>query len=252
MKPNDPIERGLRRLAEETPPPGHMTRTLAAARAGSERRRKRMNRLFGRTAMAGFAAAALLFGLVFIPVSYDLRVGTVVEAEVIPEAGAGPEDLDRVLFRLQERISLADGLIHSRVERIGDRLSLRLVAARERAKAREFTEQLIAQEKMLRQTKLELEELKIHLGGNVLAWASGGRIRINVRGATAEELEEAIREELAKQGLEGAEVSVEMSEKGDGVRTVEITTEISPGEMEGDSGEVTIDLQLEMTGEEDE
>ncbi|MBN1826414.1 MAG: hypothetical protein JW958_09115 [Candidatus Eisenbacteria bacterium] len=247
MKPNDPIERGLRRLAEETPPPGHMTRTLAAARAGV-RRRERMNRLFGRTAMAGVFACVLLLVLVFIPVSYDLRVGSVVEAELVPDFGRSPEELDRALFLIQERISRAEGIVRGRAERIEDRVAVRLLAARGPVEAQAIIDGMIDKETGLRRTALEVKELKIRLGGNVLAWASGGRIRINVRGATAEELEEAIREELARQGLEASEVHVETS--GDGnITTVEITTpEGSAPEGEG-NGEVTIDLQMTLEEE---
>ena len=82
------------------------------------------------------------------------------------------------------------------------------------------------------------EEVIERIGGNVIAWASGGRVIVNGEGMTEEELEQAIVEALIANGASSADVNIEML--GDGISRINISVGEMEGQLPGDS--LTIEI----------
>ena len=235
------MERGLRDLAEEKIPPAHRVRMTNQVRARIERK-ENMNRFFGRTALAGGFCVLLFIGLLFIPVSYDLCVGSVVEAEWETERA----NLEAKLAVLRTELTDLDGVIHSTLKKeMEGKMKMELFFAGKGAdEARRVIEQKIAavmSDEHLAQS-LVTREIRRKIGGNFLAWASGGKIVIHAAGLSPEELEEAIVAELKRRGAGNAEAHVEITD--DNRAMIDITIDDPSAEMIGDST-----LTIEITNE---
>lgn len=215
------IDGGLRELSREVLPPGHMHAMLGRARV-RVRRREKMNRVIRKTAVAAGLCAAIVVALIFVPVSYDLKVGTLVRVE-IPATDASFQVLASGLPHM-------DGLVTSSSERVEDNIVLRLgFWGKSPEEARAIANTVLADfPGMPGGLRISAREIVKTIGGNVLAWASGGRIVVNGEGMPEEELEAAIVQALIDNGASMADVNVEIAD--DGVSRIDITV----GEMEGD------------------
>lgn len=229
------IDDGLRGLSREVLPPGHMHAMMERARV-RVRRKNKMNRAIRKAALAGGLCVVILVGLLFIPVSYDLRVGSVVRAEMPATQGN--------LALLARGLPGMEGLVSTNVERVEDGIVLRLgfwgkspdeAAALANAALEDFP-------KGPNGYIITAEEVVERIGGNVIAWASGGRIVVNGEGMTEEELEEAIVQALLDNGASRADVNVELM--GDGVSRIDIMV----GEMEGDIPGDSLTIEIISTG----
>ncbi len=225
------VDDGLRGLSREVLPPGHMHAMLERVEV-SVRRKDRMTRTIWRTALAAGLCAVIVVGLVFIPVSYDLRVGSLVRAELPATEGN--------LARLSAGLPHMDGLVYSNAEQVEGDVVLRLgfwgkTAEEARALAGEA---LAAFPESPRRYAITAEDIVERIGGNVIAWASGGRILINGEGMSEEELEQAIVRALIDNGAESADVNVEIS--GDGVSRIDISVGEMEGSVPGDSLRIEI------------
>jgi hypothetical protein len=186
------------------------------------RRKEKMNRVIRRTAVAAGMSAVILVGLVFVPVSYDLRVGTLVRAE-IPATDANFHVLANGLPHM-------DGLVTSSSEKVEENIVLRLgFWGKSPEEARAIADAALADfPGGSGAYRVSAHEIVKTIGGNVLAWASGGRIVVNGEGMSEEKLEAAIVQALIDNGASMADVKVEMAD--DGVSRIDITV----GEMERD------------------
>jgi hypothetical protein len=225
------IDDGLRELSREVLPPGHMHAMLERARV-RVRRKEKMNTAIRRMAVAAGLCAAILVGLVFVPVSYDLRVGTLVRAEM-PATDAN-------LAILADGLPHMEGLVTSSAEHVEDGVVLRLgFWGKSTDEARAIANAALADFPRgpggVRVSTVDIIET---IGGNVLAWASGGRIVVNGEGMTEEELEQAIVQALIDNGASRADVNVELV--GDGISRIDITVGEMDGTMVGDS--LTIEI----------
>ena len=221
------IDDGLRQLSREVLPPGHMDAMMECVRS-RVRRKDRMNTLIRRTALAAGLSVALLVGLLVVPVSYNLHVGSLVLAE-IPAIG------ENVAF-LSGGLPHMDGLMHSSAEQSEGDIILRLgfwgkSADEARAMVAEALAGLPAGTDAC---GIEAEDIVQRIGGNVLAWASGGRLVVHGEGMTEEELEQAILEALIANGASEADVDVEL--KGEGIGRISISVGDVEGAAPGDSG----------------
>lgn len=259
-----------------------------------------MNRWKNRSAWAIAASATALIVLLFMPVSYDLCIGSVVEASwsesvelVVDQREEGDLERERAAIE-KERDALERGKAafergqdlleqgkaaleqeQAAFERAGARLETersrleelgaKLEQARDRledvartsiviedgvyqlnlvfpGKSAREAEEITARElallpEELRAPAIASREIRERVGGNVLAWASGGRIVIHAEGASPEELEERIEEEFRKLGgCADARVTV------DGERMqIDIDVDSTSSEMiDGDSVKIEI------------
>ena len=225
------IDGGLRELSREVLPPGHMHAMLERARV-RVRRREKMNRVIRKTTMAAGLCAAIVVGLVFVPVSYDLRVGSLVRAE-IPATDANFQALANGLPHME-------GLVTSNSERDEENIVLRLgFWGKSPEEARAIANAALADfpggEDAYR---ISAKAIVKTIGGNVLAWASGGRIVVNGEGMSEEDLEAAIVQALIDNGASMADVNVEVTD--DGVSRIDIMV----GEMEGDVPGDSITIEI--------
>ena len=225
------IDDGLRELSREVLPPGHMHAMLESVEA-SVRRKDKMNRTVRRSAIAAGLCAVILVGLIFVPVSYDLHVGSLVRAE-IPATEAN-------LALLSAGLPHVEGLVYSNAEHEDGDVVVRLgfwgkTAGEARALAEAALEDFKDGPGGYRITAEDVVE---HIGGNVIAWASGGRIIVNGEGMTEEELEQAIVDALIDNGAKSADVNVELID--DGVSRIDISVGEIEGRATGDS--VTIEI----------
>jgi hypothetical protein len=229
------IDDGLRELSREVLPPGHKHAMMERARVRI-RRKEEMNRAIRKASLAAGLCVLILVGLLFVPVSYDLRVGSIVSAE-IPATGEN-------LAMLSSGLPNMEGLVTSNAEHVDDHVVLRLgfwgkSAEEARAIA---SEALAGLAKGPDGYRIAAEEIVERIGGNVLAWASGGRIVVNGEGMSEEELEEAIVEALLSSGASSADVNVELFD--DGVSRIDIMV----GEMEGDLPADSLTIEIIGTG----
>jgi hypothetical protein len=196
------------------------------------RRKEKMNRAIRKTALAAGLCAVILAGLVFVPVSYDLRVGTLVRAE-IPATQAN-------IAILANGLPHMEGLVTSNAEHVEDGIVLRLgFWGKSADEAKAIADAALADfprgPEGVRVSAIDIVET---IGGNVLAWASGGRVVVNGEGMTEEELEQAIVQALIDNGASRADVNVEMVD--DGISRIDITVGEMEGAMVGDS--LTIEI----------
>jgi len=225
------IDDGLRELSREVLPPGHMRAMMGRVEV-DVRRKNKMTRTIRRAALATGLCVVILAGLVFIPVSYDLRVGSVVRAE-IPATEAN-------LARLSAGLPHVDGLVFSNVEHGEEDIVLRLGFWRKSAEEAEALVDGALAELAMAPGGYEItaEDIVERIGGNVIAWASGGWIQVNGEGMSEEELELAIVQALIDNGAASADVNIEMSD--DGVSRIDISVGEMDRSVPGDS--ITIEI----------
>ncbi len=256
MEPGWPerIARGLRGLAEETPPHGHMEHALAGAQRKMQRGEIVKQRM-RRVSLAGAGACALVLALLFVPVSYEMGIGSVVRVDW-PEP-AGDQNAAAAGAAIAADVKGMDRLVDFQWTRQGERMYL--VAAfsdvgQDEAGAR-------IREVILRHADLGMvpDGPTIGAGGktrvgdirvatrpimklvraDALAAATGGRIQLRVSGASAEEIEQALLAELAAQGFTGSSVDVRTETAGDSVQVqVEVHAGTPPEGAPGDSTQI--------------
>ena len=229
------IDDGLRDLSREVIPPGHMHAMLRRVET-RVRRKDKMDRIIRRTAVAAGLCVVILAGLLFVPVSYDLHVGSLVRAEITAAGGT--------LALLSDGLPQLDGLAQVKAERVEDDIILWLgFWGKDADEARASVDAMLAS---LPNTaggyRITAEEVVHRIGGNVLAWASGGRLIINGEGMSEEELEQAIVNALIANGAGEVDVDVQISE--DGVSRIDIML----GEMEGDVSGDSLTIEIISTG----
>jgi len=251
------LKRGLRELAEEPLSPGHKTRMLQNARARLETR-NHMFRWTRRFGLAGAAFALLAAGMIFIPISYNVCVGSVVEAEwtaaqiekalaaadekeKLPNLEIGLALLEQNLEKLSSRLGTLHGMVHTSLSAEDGSCKLWLYFAGKRADEAErmaaLTLDLLPQ--ALNSPGLASKEIRMQIGGNALAWATGGRIVIHTEGLSPEEIEVAIEEEFLRRGASSADATVTI--EGDSLSVIQIEIGDAPADMfEGDS--LTIEI----------
>jgi DNA-binding Xre family transcriptional regulator len=283
------LKRGLRELAEEPLSPGHKRRTIENARARLEKREEmfRWTRRFG---FAGAAFALLAAGMIFIPVSYNVCVGSVVEAEwtaaqmdealtslelddemlivlrgkeaelrekaealreKADELGLKEKELQNLergaalleqnLEKLCGRLETLHGMVHTSLSEEDGSCKLWLYFAGKRASEAEEMAALTLDHlpQVLGSPGLASKEIRMQIGGNVLAWATGGRIVIHAEGLSPEELEAKIEEEFLRRGAKSADA--EATIQGDSLSVIRIEVGEAPADMfEGDS--LTIEI----------
>jgi hypothetical protein len=196
------------------------------------RRKDRMMKTARRTALAAALCVVIFAGLVFVPVSYDLRVGSLVRAE-IPLT-------EQNLALLAGELPSVEGLVYSNAERVEDEIVLRLgFWGKSAEEAEAIVDEALADLALERGVyEIRAEEIVERIGGNVLAWASGGRLTVNGEGMSEEELEQAIVQALIDSGASSADVDIQIS--GDGVSRIDISVGEMEGSVPGDS--ITIEI----------
>ncbi len=223
------IDQGLRELAQEKPHPGQMNRMLVGARRRMDGRSS-VTRIMTRTAMAAGAAALLVVGLLLIPISYEVCLGTVVSAQW-PGADSSPS---AVTAALAGTADLANYSVNWNGADLSAQLLFRDVGVAE-AKRRTLAclDPLLGS---TQEVELGCREIKKRVGGNALAAMTGGVIRVHAAGLSDPEIEAAIAAELSAWGAGGSDVQVVTGP--DGERSIDITVEDPP------EGEETITLEV--------
>lgn len=226
------IEDGLRDLSREGLSPGHMDSMLGRVRVQAKRRDK-MDRAMRRTAIMGAFCALLIAGLLFVPVSYTVRVGSIAKAEV-PATGANLEYLTGVLPG-------TDGVVRSGLSVADGKILVSLGFWRHTGPEAEvaMADMLVSLPDGRDDVEITSEEVVEEFGGNVLAWASGGKILVNAEGMGEEELEEAIVSALLEAGAQDAHADVEFDEEA-GMTRIDIGVVGMPDSGSGE--EITIEI----------
>ena len=226
------IEDGLRDLSREGLPPGHMHSLLDRVRVQAERRDK-MDRAIRRTAIVGAFCVLLIAGLLFIPVSYTVRVGSIAKAE-IPATKANLEYLTGMLPK-------TDGVVRSQISVADGKILLSLGFWRHAGPEAEvaMADMLGSLPDSRDEVEITSEEIVEEFGGNVLAWASGGKILVNAEGMGEEELEQAIVSALLEAGAQEAHADVEFDEEA-GMTRIDIGVTGMPDSGSGE--EITIEI----------
>ena len=233
----NPVDRGLKQLADEELKPFHYERMMAGVRSKNERISPIMN-ITRKTALISVAFAVIVLAMVLIPATYSVKVGDLVTAEFavdvnIPKGGASPAvmpDLDNVMKAVEgiegvvnRNLNINNGnaeLVMTFVDRDIKDVEPEIRAALAGVVDKNAT------------ISLRSEEITKPVGGNALAAVTNGRVCIGVEGPTDEELENTLRAAFASQGLQLTEVDVKTEHMGDG----EIRREIRIGAVGADEG----------------
>ncbi|MBT3232758.1 MAG: hypothetical protein HN356_08075 [Calditrichaeota bacterium] len=233
----NPVDRGLKQLADEELKPFHYERMMAGVRSKNERISPIMN-ITRKTALISVAFAVIVLAMVLIPATYSMKVGDLVTAEFavdvnIPKGGASPAvmpDLDNVMKAVEgiegvvnRNLNINNGnaeLVMTFVDRDIKDVEPEIRAALAGVVDKNAT------------ISLRSEEITKPVGGNALAAVTNGRVCIGVEGPTDEELENTLRAAFASQGLQLTEVDVKTEHMGDG----EIRREIRIGAVGADEG----------------
>jgi len=233
----NPVDRGLKQLADEELKPFHYERMMAGVRSKKERISPIMN-ITRKTALISVAFAVIVLAMVLIPATYSMKVGDLVTAEFavdvnIPKGGASPAvmpDLDNVMKAVEgiegvvnRNLNINNGnaeLVMTFVDRDIKDVEPEIRAALAGVVDKNAT------------ISLRSEEITKPVGGNALAAVTNGRVCIGVEGPTDEELENTLRAAFASQGLQLTEVDVKTEHMGDG----EIRREIRIGAVGADEG----------------
>lgn len=232
-KPSD-----FNELAREMPPADHMDRMLRGARDRLARHR-RARRMARRTGLVGGIGLALYVGLLLIPFSYQIRIGTLVAAEWDAPAGGA----DRMSFAQLE----AEGLMHHQLTLQGDRVKLwmgfkQVSAPVARARAARLLDALLDPDVTVH---FQTEEIIRDFGVNALAAITGGKITLHVKGTSDEEIEREIRAALAAHGFVGGGAEVKTTPSGE--RRIDIRLEGDPELLESKGDTSTIELEFHIT-----
>ncbi|MFQ5599864.1 MAG: hypothetical protein ACE5G2_04835 [Candidatus Krumholzibacteriia bacterium] len=181
-----------------------------------------MNRRIATTTMALGVPALILIGLVLVPISYEVRVGSLVRAEWPAASGdllAIANDISRLENLANRNIVVQDGtvVLEAAFRKVGERDA--------EGRLREALGRHLDSGSAVR---IETEEIVRKVGGNALAAMTGGTITVNAEGLSDAEVEAAIAAELANWGARASEVRVQTS--ADGQRTIDITIDEAPAE----------------------
>ena len=238
-KSSDPVENGFRNLSRETVPDSHLTAMLAGSRRKLQRR-KLMKQRIRRISWGATAVVAILIALLAIPISFDVKVGSVITVENIPLTAGYTE--------FQKEVPSLDGLINSSLSRNTETATLQLAFTRSGAGAAPERIRNLLDRFDLSGDRLVFSSRDImkKVGGNALAAITGGYIHLNVTDMRDAEIESALLAELAAAGLEGGEVQIETDT--DGIKHIEMSFEAPVGEGDG-SGEYTIEITSDENGE---
>jgi len=193
----------LRDLIDEPIEPGHMNAMLAGVEGRLERQRRR--RRSGAITAALSVAAAL--ALLVVPASYVLNLGTHVSV-------SWPRD--QVLTKtIEAELSRLDGLAARKTVYSGDTVHCRaVIRGRGEDEAAELVRSAIrAYFPAGAAPDVGTRPVFRRVQGNVLAAITYGHFRVNARGLSDRELEQAIMRELGLMGVVEPEVSVSRSEE---------------------------------------
>jgi len=197
-------------------------------------RRHIVNHRIARVVSTGGVAALILAALLFVPVSYEVEVGSVVTASWKSTA-TDPN-------RIAERLEGLDGLFSQNVRLNGEHVSAQLLFRGMGAdEAERRVRELLAGKLDPASGPAELSSRRImkKVGGNALAAITGGTIRVNAAGLSDREIEEAIVAEFATHGVRHSEAQVVTDT--DGERRIDIMIE-----TDGD-GEAEMSYEVEIT-----
>lgn len=192
-----------------------------------------MNKRVVRSVTGLSAVLALVLGLLFIPVSYTIPIGTIVTVSM-PYSGNLPEksilkatgDIEGVANSMinanNGELTLTFAFNSTNGKKSENKVKNALSGVEELPADRTYTSRLITRK----------------VGGNALAAITGGRILINTNGMNDAEIEAAIVSAFQAQGATVGRVMVQTSPDGS-ERRVEI--EFTPDEADG---ETFYDIQL--------
>lgn len=266
MEPEWPerIARGLRGLAEETPPHGHMERALAGARRKLQRG-DGMRHGMQRVSVAGVGAFAVVVALLFVPVSYEMGIGSVVRAAW--EAPADEAQASAASAAIAAEVQALDHLVDFNLKRMGDRMYLtaafsdvdqetagnqvrgtiqRHVSCALAAPLQAGPDGVAVRDEQAEISVASMAIVKL-IRANALAAATGGLVRIHVQGSSPEEIGQALMAELEAQGFVGSSVDVRTESVGDSthVMHVEVHVGTPPPGTAGDSTEIEMIITQE-------
>ena len=226
----------LRRLAEEPAPAVPLGEMMERVRARA-RQRDKARRRWMRGLVSTGAVVALIIALLTIPVSYSVQIGSFATA-TWTAAGEDAAAIRHVLEQADEvsraQVAIRGSLIVATA--IFRELDPQPAAARLRSLLAVFVDDPGA---------LDTHAEAIHrtVGGNALAAATGGYIRIHTTGLSREEIEDAIEDELVRLGARAAHVTIDDAEGGQAIE-IDIDTTGEPGGPGGDDHETQITIEL--------
>jgi len=239
-KSSHQMDSGLQDLASELPPPAHQAKMLAGAKQKIERKQKMKQRINRISWGTGIAAVVMIIMLV-VPITYEVTVGSMVSLAGLPV----DESFDTICAELASLTNLQEHHVTITKDTADFQLAFRKLSG---PKAASQVKEILARH-TANPAQLELltENIVKEVGGNALAFATGGVISVNITGLDDDEVAAAIVARLEEAGYENssAEVTTE-----DGVSTVDIS--ISLDEDSVDEGSSTETITIELTDDEAE
>ncbi len=214
---HEPFDNGLNELKHEEPPAFHFERTMAHVRQQAKRRSSMSSKMI-RSALAAGAFAIVVIGMLVIPVSYDLEIGSMVTVE-FPVTELMTIDFANLMDSMEN-------LVNQNLNTSGSEATLALAfrdvsADDAEALVREFLGS------SANEFELTAEPIIERVGGNALAAITGGNIIVGESGMSDEEVEALIASHFFSMGAV--------------VRRVDVNTD--------NSGQTTIDLEFESLPE---
>jgi len=205
------VERGLKALAEEPVAP-HLYPQVVAKLRNSTRKENPMKSFALKGAIAAAAFAVVVGGLVLIPATYSVTVGSL--ATVSFNTAGSPKPMDVV-----KALTIPNSQKMMTVE--GDLATISI--ASRKGSASELKTAIDNGLKSVNGTinglTVKVEPIKEERGGNALAAMTGGVIQIGVEGLSDAEIENAIASALSAHGMAVKQVQVS-------------TTSPAPGQIE--------------------
>jgi len=233
----NPVDKGLKQLADEELKPFHYERMMARVRSQKERTNPIMN-ITRKTALISGVFAVIVLAMVLIPATYSMKVGDLVTAEFavdmnISKVSTSPAvlpDLDKVM----KAVEGIEGVVNRNLNINNGNAELVMTFVDRDMKdvepeIRAALASVVGNDAAI---VLRSEEITKPVGGNALAAVTNGRVRIGVEGPSDEELEDTLRAAFASQGFQLTEVDVKTEQMGDG----EIRRQITIGAIGADEG----------------
>jgi len=228
------IDEVLKKAGKETPPPFHMQRMLNTAKQKASRRNIMTKRYFAPIASTTFIVA-LVIAMLFIPVTYKIHVGSLVTIEWTPNG----KDVTNVLSDFQS----LDNAVNVNYQSTPD-LQKVFVAFEgiKSSKATKLVRDLLDNQSDIDGFEISSSNIIKEVGGNALAAITGGRIVINAKGLTDDEIETVLLEQLSVAGYNVNSVSVQTD--ADGVKHMEFSFEVDSETTseQGAEEETTIEI----------
>ncbi len=236
-------EQGLRDLASEEPEPFHYERTMARVHsAGSATRRTRIMKTLTSTAIGVGAVAVIFLALVFIPATYDVKLGSIVTV-TLPSAEIPNEQV----FGL---VSAMQGVTSSTINNNNGVLTLDFAfngVKKQEAEMR--VREALSERFNPDELTFTSDDVTVQAGGNALAALTGGRITIYADGMTDEEIEAAIAEQLQAHLGSGGTYFVDVDSNEDGEMTIQVEAIAGPGEELPENFEFFIEGGGQVSGQ---